>query len=134
MARGLMLLAWIEQDTGQAPLHLLQALQKQSAKNKTISPCLAHNSHLPLPLPASTEQWSGPPERPQIQKDREGGATRSTLHFLPIHKDPSAMMGSTKLMETTPVHLELLCTRNLSFQVHITISKSDTQCSQTVHL
>jgi hypothetical protein len=61
--------------------------------------------------------------------------TQHTELSCPIHKNPSANDGQYQIDGNHTLSFRIFMhTSNLNFQVHITISKSDIQCSQTVHL
>lgn len=63
------------------------------------------------------------------------GPTPGTVLSCPIHNDPSASDGQYQIDGNHTLSFRtFMHTSNLNFQVHITISKSDIQCSQTVHL
>lgn len=75
--------------------------------------------------------------RPQTQKDAQGGRsnTRHAELCCPNHRDPSASDGQQQTDGSPALSFRIFMpASNLSFQVHRTISKSDIQCSQTVHL
>lgn len=48
----------------------------------------------------------------RFKRHTQGGATPNTSNFLPSpQRSPVRVMGSVRLMETTPFHLEFLCAR-----------------------
>lgn len=63
------------------------------------------------PLSDGVRVWPLDTCQPQTQKTPGRSNTRHPELYCQNHKDPSAMMGSIRLMKTTPFHLEFLCIR-----------------------
>lgn len=107
------------------PFCIYSKLHRNQANNRAISPCPTHTSHLPLPLPTSTERWSGPSGvASDLKRHRGRSNTWHSELSCPIHNDPSANDGQYQIDENHTLSFRtFMHTSNLNFQVHITISK-----------
>lgn len=72
----------------------------------------------------------------RFKRHTQGGATPNTSKLsAQSTKIPSASDGQCQIDGNHTLSFRIFMrTSNLNFQVHMTISKSDKQCSQTVHL
>lgn len=94
-------------------------------------------SELPLPLPSPMERGLAFRTSFSLTLKRLTGRsnTQHTEIYCPNHKAPTASVGQHQIDGNHTLSFRIFMhTSNLNFQVHMTISKSDIQCSQTVHL
>lgn len=94
-------------------------------------------SDLPLPLPSLMEWGSGLWSKLQPQAQKTHREEQHLTHWILLSRPqgPSASDGQHQIDGNHTLSLGIFMhTSNLNFQVHMTISKSDIQCSQTVHL